>query len=92
MNVVIVYRQCKENKHSQWIAQVSLPWRRFPTHLFGEKEERKATTNEHAATSGGVLIMLQKEVLSVRLTQSDTFALDCFILFPHSLHVQLDPT
>lgn len=55
------------------------------------KEERKALTSKRAATSDGVLITLQNEASSVQRTQSDTVALDCFVLFPHSLHVQLDP-
>lgn len=57
MNVVVTYRQRKKPEHCQWIAQVSLPWRCFPAHLFwgGGRQE---TTDECAATND---CALQKE-------------------------------
>lgn len=59
MNEVIMYRQSKKPEHCQWIAQVSLPWRCFPAHLFLEGEgERKGTTDECAAKND---CALQKE-------------------------------
>lgn len=41
---ISVYRECEEHEHGQWIAQVSLPRGRFPTHLCGENKKKKAAT------------------------------------------------